>query len=257
MTIVQRFYALVALIGAGLSSLTMVNGSGAVVTDAAQAIRICGLPSIGPAAFYTALGIPQPTLANGTGSGDCLTPYQAEEAVRRARIAATVLPAWRAATLGAGQCAAGIVAVEMGDADAGEPGLSEQLIEVCGPAPSAASTATIEQLRGLPGTSVRIMHTFGPYPNPGGHPVISRWLQGNFPAAIRTLYTCACRKRADVAGTCQATAGPDGGTAAAPFGTTLAAGTWSGAGCATKTCVEAAEVASRAGLGYSMPPECL
>jgi hypothetical protein len=253
MTFAQRFVALYALLAGGVG-IYMVNGAGTTVTDATQAVRVCGLPSIGPAAFYAAIGIPLPTLPDGTGSGDCLDPYSAEELVRRARIAAQVMPAWRGAGLSASQCAAGIVAVELGDADAGEPDRSEQLIEVCGPAPSAASTQTIEQLRGLPGTSVRILSTYGPYTNPGGHPVLSRWMQGSFPAQIRTLYPCACRMTSDVAGSCQQLGGADGGIAA-PFGVALTAALWSG-GCATKTCLEAAEVANRAGLGYSMPAEC-
>jgi hypothetical protein len=254
MTLAQKFFMLYLLSGYGFN-LTLVNASGTQVTDAAQAARVCGLPTLGPAGFYIALGVPFPTLADGTGSGDCLAPAAAEDLYRKARIAAGILPAWRAANLTAGQCAAGIVAVEFGNADAGEADHSEQLIEVCGTAPSAAATQTVERLSAAPGTSVRILQTYGPYANPGGHPVLSRWMQGSFPAAIRALYPCACRMTADVAGSCQQ-ASPDGGYSPAPFGTTLGAGMWTG-GCATKTCVEAAEVAMRAGLGYSMPVECL
>jgi hypothetical protein len=254
----SRYAALLLLAGAGVG-LYLVNSSGAPTADPAQAARVCGLPSIGPASFYSALGVPIPTLADGTASdagvGDCLPPDDAEDLLRKARIAASILPAWRAASLTAGQCAAGIVTVEFADPVADAAASHEELIQVCGPAPAAASTETIEQLRRLPGTAVDLGFTFGPYARPDGGPIIRRWPEGSFPAAAQQLYPCACRNRTD-GGACSWSPGVGVDAGPAPYDTTLGAGTWSGAGCVRKLCSEAAGITGRRGLGYSMPASC-
>jgi hypothetical protein len=258
MTPAQRYALLFALAGtiAG-GALYLVDSSGNRLPDGtiAGTARVCGLPSIGPAAFYTALGVPTPTGPNGTGAGDCLAPNDAEQLLRNARVVASILPRWRAAGLGDNQCAAGIVAVEfpVPSADGGTiAGVHEELIQVCGPAPSASSTATIEKLRRLPGTSVNLVGSFGPHAKPGGAKVIQRWFRGSYPAAANNLYPCACRPRSDDAGACLASS-EDGGVA--PFGVELPSGKWSG-GCTRKPCGEQLELAEQYGLNYSMPSAC-
>jgi hypothetical protein len=245
-----------SMTGAGVY---LVNDAGTPLAPntVAGAARVCGLPSLGQATVYNALNVPLPTLPDGGGSGDCLAPADAEDGLRKGRIAAGVLPAWRAAGLAAGQCVAGLLAVEFGEGagvDGGLPAAHEELVQVCGPAPGAAATARLEKLARLPGTSVRILDTIGPYAL-ASQPPIKRWTQGHYPAAAQNRFLCACRPRSDVAGACRTTIGVDAGNAPAPFASTLPPGTWSGT-CTRKPCVEAAEVAGVSGLGYSMPAEC-
>lgn len=254
MTIAQRFAVLFALAGSGVG-LYLVTGTGAPTTEPAAAARVCGLPPIGPAAFYTALAVPMPTGPDGAGTGDCLPPDDAEDLARKARIAAALLPKWRAASLTSTQCAAGIIAVEFGEPfDGGASAQHEELVQVCGPAPSATSTATIERMERLPGTAVRLLDTYGPYAR-NGEPVIRRWVEGTYPPAADAIWTCACRPTSDVAGGCLARSF-DGGMAPAPFGVELGQGRWSGAVCKRKPCGESLEVQARRGRDYSMPPEC-
>jgi hypothetical protein len=238
------------LLGTGaLAGVYLVTQTGQQTQDASQAKRVCGVPSLGPAAFYSALGVPLPTAEDGTGTGTCMLPNDLEDMLRKARIAAGVLPTWRAAGLTAAQCAAGRLAVEFGDGlDGGWSTSHEEIIRACGPAPSADSTATIERLNYLPGTSVRILETYGPFTN-SSYPVLTRWTQP-YPASVTAAMDCACASTQPDAGACSVA------DAGAPTGVTLAKGAWSGPGCVKKPCVEPREVVDQQGLGYSMPAVC-
>lgn len=251
-----RFPALAALVGTGALALTLYALSGQPAQTPAEVERVCNLPAIIPAAWLGLLEIPQPTQPDGTGTGTCLLPAQAEDAFRKLRIAAAILPKWRAASMTSGQCAAAIVATEfaapgVGGTSAGAE-RGEPLVVVCGPAPSVASTRKIESLARLPGTSAVVVSTLGPVARPAALTGVTLrwWPRGEYPAAVTALFPCACRPRSDVAGGCKV------GGAAAPFGEELPAGTWSGP-CVRKQCGESEITAQALGLNYSMPAACM
>lgn len=243
-TPIQQRFAMLFLL-AGFIGIYLVVGS-----DSKE--RVCGLPSI-PAGFYAPLGVPTPTGPNGTGAGDCLLPGQAEDMFRKLRIAAAILPKWRAAGLDASHCAAALLAVEFSEGfDGGASDRHEEIVRVCGPAPSEASTQQIERLRRLPGTAVDFVEIYGIFAN-NSYPVLTRWTRP-FPPGVTALLPCACRPLSDSVGACKQGV-PGSGYQPAPFRVTLGRGTWNGS-CSTKTCTEHRGMADRAGLGYSMPTEC-
>lgn len=245
MTLRERFPMLFILAGlaATAGGVYFVTSDGTPTEDPAQVAR-ARVPVL-PAPFYAALNVPPPTLTDGTGSGEWLPPAEAEDYLKKVRVAASILPKWRAANLAADRCAAGVVAVEFSE---GEGAQHEALIQVCGAAPAEAVTAGIEGLARLPGTSVEIISVFGPYARPAGARVIQAWKEGSYPAAAKALFPCACRA---ATGTCTVDGQP------APYGQELAAGTWAGAGCVRKQCGEHATITtSGRGVNYSWPAEC-
>src|SRR5512135_1771785 len=132
----SRFPLLVALVGVGAISVWLANNAGQPAANLAEVARVCNLPPIIPSGWLSVLGIPQPTQPDGTGTGSCLPPSDAEKAFRKLRIAAAIAQPWRNANLGASQCAAGILAVEFGAptvADGGDQASGgEVLVMVCG-----------------------------------------------------------------------------------------------------------------------------
>jgi hypothetical protein len=254
--ILQKYWLLVALIGGTVAGgvVYFVTSSGQPTTDLTQVARICNLPAIIPASFLAPLGIPQPTQPDGTGVGSCLSPDVAQVSFEKLYVAKAIWPAWNAAGLDSTHCAAGIVATEFGAptvSDAGDSSTqSEVLIAVCGPAPSAASVAGIMALPQLPGTSVNIVSTFGPFAKQAGMTAIQWWPQGSYPAAVQSVFPCACRPRSDVAGNCLYNG------VAAPFATQLDPPYWSGS-CTRKQCGEfLGTIEGGAGKNYSMPVAC-
>ena len=249
MTLRQRFAVLFALVGAGVS-LTFVDTSGTPTEDPAQISRVCMLPQIIPLAWLSVLNIPTPTQADGTGTGRCLPPADAEDAFRKLRIAGAILPKWRAANMTSSQCAAGIVHAEfappgVGGGAAGSEH-TEVAVAVCGPAPAAQDTVGIEALEKLPGTAVEVVSTFGPVARPAALAgVVIRWWKPPYPAALVNLFPCAMR--CSEAATCTV------GGLAAQVGVQLEPGTWTGAGCTRKPCGEFLGTADVLGLNYSSP----
>jgi hypothetical protein len=117
-----------------------------------------------------------------------------------------------------------------------------------GPAPDAA----------LPESNldVRVVEDLGeaPDPNPTG-PVISYCDRSTCPAAVLALIKCGCRNRVDAGNCFYQPPGADAAVAA-PYDTTLAPGTFAGAGCRRKFCQESGEAVGVQGLGYSFPSSC-
>lgn len=166
-------------------------------------------------------------------------PVEASEANRL--VQAEIWEAWAGLNLTAGRGTSILVAAEFGEPDAGMPERHEELVEVCGPAPVKPVRSAI-----VPGKAVRVLAVGAVQACTGAGS--KRSARGAFPDGSVERFGCACSQGPS----CKVTS--DGGWLVdAPVNVTLSS--WGG-NCARKTCVEAAEVADREGLGYSMPAEC-